>query len=61
MRYTAIFISGRMELEKETEDLGDAKAWVANLLKDYPSPDHIRICDELEEKTVFEEKGVGEK
>lgn len=54
-RYEAIFRSGNLQLEKESDNLAEIKSWIAGFLKDYPSPDLMRITDTVEHGVIFEE------
>lgn len=57
MRYFAVFKKNNMELENEGDDLSLLKAWIGNLLAQYPDPDYICIRDEERDMVIFTEKG----
>lgn len=55
-RFHATFQHGSIEHEKEGDDLGIIKQWIAGWLGDYPNPTHALIRDTIEDETIFEER-----
>jgi hypothetical protein len=56
LRYKALFKSGALELENESDDPQELKNWIANLLARHPSPDYALIRDEELETEIFNER-----